>query len=193
MDTSFAELTQNLPHRPILDKALSYFDDLAKIAIDCGCGAGNESAFLLQQNFIVHAFDPSVQARDICLQKFAEHNNFIFAFDRFESYEFPRASLIIALFSLFFCAPHRVDYVLEKISNALFPEGIFLLQVLGKDDTWAVQESTQFAGFGHRQLEQKFSKEFEILWMDELKGYKPLANGTLKFWHFYTLILKKKA
>ena len=67
MNTSFAELTQNLSHRPILDKALSYFDDLAKIAIDCGCGAGNESAFLLQQNFIVHAFDPSVQARDICL------------------------------------------------------------------------------------------------------------------------------
>ena len=29
--------------------------------------------------------------------------------------------------------------------------------------------------------------------MDELKGYKPLANGTLKFWHLYTLILKKKA
>ena len=86
-----------------------------------------------------------------------------------------------------------MDYVLEKISNALFPEGIFLLQVLGKDDPWVVQESTQFAGFGHRQLEQKFSKEFEILWMDELKGYKPLANGTLKFWHFYTLILKKKA
>jgi predicted ATPase len=63
---------------------------------------------------------------------------------------------------------------------------------LGKDDTWVVQESTQFAGFERRQLEQKFSKEFEILWMDELKGYKPLANGTLKFWHFHTLILKKK-
>lgn len=67
MKSSFAELTQNLPHRPILDKALSYFDDLPKIAIDCGCGAGNESAFLLQQNFIVHAFDSCPQAREICL------------------------------------------------------------------------------------------------------------------------------
>ena len=193
MNTSFAELTQNLPHRPILDKALSFLEGLPKIAIDCGCGAGNESGFLIEQNFIVHAFDPSTQARDICLQKFAGYDNFIFALEGFENYDFPNASLIIALLSLFFCDPHRVDCVLEKISNALFPEGIFLFQVLGKEDAWVVQNFAQFIGFEPRQLEQKFAKEFEILWIDELKAYKPLANGALKFWHLHTLILKKKA
>lgn len=98
MNTSFAELTQNLPHRPILDKALSFLEGLPKIAIDCGCGAGNESGFLIEQNFIVHVFDPSTQARDICLQKFVGHDNFIFALERFENYAFPNASLIIALY-----------------------------------------------------------------------------------------------
>lgn len=193
MKSSFAELTQNLPHRPILDKALSYFDDLPKIAIDCGCGAGNESAFLLQQDFIVHAFDSSPQARGICLQKLKEHARFTFTLDRFEYYQFPQASLIIALFSLFFCAPNRLDHVFEQITNALIPQGIFLFQVLGKEDAWVIRNSELFIGFECIALEQKFSTEFEILFIDEFKGDKPLANGVLKFWHLHTLILKKKA
>ena len=192
MKSSFAELTQNIPHHPILDKALSYFDDLPKIAIDCGCGAGNESAFLLQQDFRVHAFDSSPQAREICLQKLAEHAHFTFTLDRFERYQFPQASLIIALFSLFFCAPNRLDHVFEQIAEALVPQGIFLFQILGKEDTWVIRDSEQFIGFERIALEQKFGTEFEILFIDEFKGNKPLANGTLKYWHFYTLILRKK-
>ncbi|WP_430641637.1 hypothetical protein [Acinetobacter amyesii] len=78
MTKSFAELTQNLPHRPILEKALSYFENLPKIAIDCGCGAGNESSFLLRHNFKVYAFDPSVDAKNICLIKFKDNKNFYF-------------------------------------------------------------------------------------------------------------------
>ena len=171
---------------------MSYFDDLPKIAIDCGCGAGNESAFLLQQDFRVHAFDSSPQAREICLQKLAEHARFTFTLDRFEHYQFPQASLIIALFSLFFCAPNRLDHVFEQITNALIPQGIFLFQMLGKEDAWVIRNSEQFIGFECIALEQKFATEFDILFIDEFKGDKPLANGALKFWHLYTLILKQK-
>ncbi|UIJ76114.1 MULTISPECIES: class I SAM-dependent methyltransferase [unclassified Acinetobacter] len=107
MTKSFAELTQNLPHRPILEKALSYFENLPKIAIDCG--AGNESSFLLRHHFKVNAFDPSVDAKNICLSKFKDNKNFLFSNQAFEDYSFPEASLIIALFSLFFVQRIRLE------------------------------------------------------------------------------------
>ena len=64
--------------------------------------------------------------------------------------------------------------------------------MLGKEDAWVIRNSEQFIGFECIALEQKFATEFEILFIEEFKGDKPLANGALKFWHLYTLILKKK-
>ncbi|HAV3010468.1 TPA: class I SAM-dependent methyltransferase [Acinetobacter baumannii] len=192
MKKSFAELTKELPHRPIVEKALSHVDHLPKIAIDCGCGAGNESSFLLSKNFKVHAFDPSIEAKNICLSRFKDNNNFSFSNQTFEAYSFPKASLIIALFSLFFCPAHSLENVLEKMKNSLNLQGILLIQFLGKDDAWVVDCPEKFLGFEQEELKHLFNKEFDILFIDELKDNKPLANGTLKFWNVHTLILKKK-
>ena len=51
INKSFIELTQDIPHKPILEKALSCLDSLPLVAIDCGCGAGNESAFAKKRLF----------------------------------------------------------------------------------------------------------------------------------------------
>lgn len=192
MVKSFAELTQGQPHRPIVEKALSHFDHLPKIAIDCGCGAGNESSFLLENDFKVYAFDPSIEAKNICLNRFKGNNNFLFSDETFEDYCFPEASLIIALFSLFFCSAHSLDHVLDKMTNSLDRQGILLIQLLGKDDAWVIDHPETFVGFEQEELQHLFNKEFDIVFIDELKGNKPLANGTLKFWNIHTLILRKK-
>ncbi|EPQ2850154.1 SAM-dependent methyltransferase, partial [Acinetobacter baumannii] len=47
MNEKLIQLSKELKHRPILEKALGYFPNLPLVAIDCGCGAGNESAYLL--------------------------------------------------------------------------------------------------------------------------------------------------
>lgn len=192
MTKSFAKLTEDLPHRPILEKALSYFDNLPKIAIDCGCGAGNESSFLLRNNFKVYAFDPSIEAKNICLSKFKDNQNFLFSNQTFEDYSFPKASLIIALFSLFFCSVHSLENVLKKMKESLSQQGVLLIQLLGKDDAWVIDFPEKFIGFEQEELKQLFDEDFDILFIDELKDNKSLANGTLKFWNIHTLILKKK-
>ncbi|HCG3503234.1 TPA: SAM-dependent methyltransferase, partial [Acinetobacter baumannii] len=56
MNEKLIQLSKELKHRPILEKALGYFPNLPLVAIDCGCGAGNESAYLLSKGFNVHAF-----------------------------------------------------------------------------------------------------------------------------------------
>ena len=71
-------------------------------------------------------------------------------------------------------------------------EGILLIQLLGKDDAWVTNFPEKFIGFESEELKKKFDGDFEIIFIDELKDDKPLANGTLKFWNVHTLILKKK-
>lgn len=66
MNEKFIQLSKELKHRPILEKALGYFRNLPLVAIDCGCGAGNESAYLLSKGFNVHAFDISIDAQKVC-------------------------------------------------------------------------------------------------------------------------------
>lgn len=78
------------------------------------------------------------------------------------------------------------------MKNSLNPQGILLIQFLGKDDAWVIDCPEKFLGFEKEELKYLFNKEFDVLFMDELKGNKPLVNGALKFWNVHTLILKKK-
>ena len=130
MSQIFAELTQDQSHRPILEYALQYVDaTLPRVAIDCGCGAGNEAAFLLKHDYRVYAFDPSEAAQRVCQYRFKNHPKFFLSNHVFENYPFPSASIIIALFSLFFCAPNQIDHVLAKMKHALPQGGILLIQL----------------------------------------------------------------
>ena len=52
MNEKLIQLSKELKHRPILEKALGYFPNLPLVAIDCGCGAGNESAYLLSKDLM---------------------------------------------------------------------------------------------------------------------------------------------
>ncbi|HFF4910339.1 TPA: methyltransferase domain-containing protein, partial [Acinetobacter baumannii] len=105
MNEKLIQLSKELKHRPILEKALGYFPNLPLVAIDCGCGAGNESAYLLSKGFNVHAFDISIDAQKVCTDRFKDDSKFIFYHESFEDFNFPSSSLIIASSSLFFCNP----------------------------------------------------------------------------------------
>lgn len=192
MNSSFAQITQNLAPRPIVEQVINYLTDLPKVAVDCGCGAGNESAFLLDQGFSVYAFDSSEDAEKICLNRFSGHQKYKFNLDQFETYQFPQASLIIALFSLFFCKRQAVSDVLNRMTQSIIKDGILLIQVLGHQDAWVIQRPERFWGVTEHEIQQWFADSFEIMKLEEFNGEKPLANGSLKFWHIYTVILKKR-
>ena len=187
------EVTQNQTHQPIMEQAIQFVEELPLIAVDCACGAGNESAFLLSQNYQVYAFDVAEISENICLTRFQNHQNYYFTKQTFEEYQFPKASLIVALLSLFFCQPQHFQTVFNNIYNALFEHGIFVVDLLGDQDAWVKHSPQQFIGFSQTELESLLNNNFEILHQEEMLGEYPLANGQLKFWHKHRLILRKKS
>lgn len=42
----------------------------SKIAIDCGCGAGSDIAFLRSKGFLVHGFDIDQESMQRCQKRF---------------------------------------------------------------------------------------------------------------------------
>lgn len=161
------------------------------ITVDCACGAGNESAFLLSQNYQVYAFDAAEISENICLTRFQNHQNYYFTKQTFEEYQFPKTSLIVALVSLLFCQPQNFQTVFNNIYNALFENGIFVVDLLGDQDAWVKHSPQHFIGFSQTELELLLNKNFEILHQEAMLGEYPLANGQLKFWHKHRVILRK--
>ncbi|WP_157735980.1 class I SAM-dependent methyltransferase [Granulosicoccus antarcticus] len=73
------------------------------MAIDCGCGAGRDTAFLLGKGFTVHAFDKELEAVEFCQKRFESNGNFHATQACFSDFHYPPASLVMAHASLFFC------------------------------------------------------------------------------------------
>ena len=78
------------------------------------------------------------------------------------------------------------------MKTSLCDQGILLIQLLGKADTWVIDHPEKFKGFDQCELRALFEEDFEIINLEELKENKRLANGSTKFWNLHTLILKKK-
>ncbi|CAI3155087.1 tRNA (cmo5U34)-methyltransferase [Acinetobacter oleivorans] len=192
MNEKFIQLSKELKHRPILEKALVHFSNLPLIAIDCGCGAGNESAYLLSKGFNVHAFDISIDAQKVCAERFKDESRFSFYHESFEDFNFPSASLIIASSSLFFCDPSYFDRVIKRIINALSEGGILVVDLLGTQDEWVIREPTKFIGFTYQDIVDLFLYDFNLLFHKEMNENLPLLNGFIKSWHLHMLILQKK-
>lgn len=92
----------SLPHRPVTETAVSLIGDLPKIAIDCGCGIGRDSDYLLRNGFEVHAFDVEQRAIDTCYKRFEGLEGFLGAISSFADFLYPKASIVLAHSSLFF-------------------------------------------------------------------------------------------
>jgi len=192
MNEKFIQLSRELKHRPILEKALSHFHNLPLVAIDCGCGAGNESAYLLSKGFNIHAFDISIDAQKVCAERFKDDSKFIFYHESFENFNFPSASLIIASSSLFFCEPSYFYSVIKRMINALPKGGILVVDLLGTQDEWVAREPAKFIGFTYQDIADLFLYDFNLLFHKEINEKLPLLSGAIKTWHFHMLILQKK-
>jgi len=105
-----------------------------KIAIDCGCGAGADIKYLLARGYQVYGFDIEDESISRCKKRF-NNKDVILSKAGFSSYKYPRASLVVADASLFFCPKTEFDYVWSNIYECLYPNGIFCGSFLGPEDT----------------------------------------------------------
>lgn len=167
-----------------------------KIAIDCGCGAGADIEFLLENEFTVHGFDLEEESIAKCQSRFRTNENLFLSKASFSTFEYPDASLIVADASLFFCPTSDFDEVWSKIYQCLLPKGIFCGSFLGNEDTMAVPGDNPSVFWPHvtafNEAEvMELLKQYEVLRFNTHKSSGVTAQGVPHNWHIFQVVAQK--
>lgn len=196
----YFDATEHRPTRPDLIQAVELVlenPSLSKVAIDCGCGAGSDIAYLRQHNFQVNAFDIEREAIERCGQRF-EHDNYVaLTQTTFKDFSYPQASLVVADASLFFCPQDEFKTVWQKIGEALLSGGVFTGSFLGAEDTMAGpnynKDAYWFDVLVTNEIEIKtWFKEYLIESFTEHKSSGVTPGGEHHQWHIYSVVATKK-
>ncbi len=193
----YFDATYDRETREDLRLAVSLVGD-NKIAIDCGCGAGSDIAFLRSHGFLVHAFDIEEEAILRCGKRFEDDNGVHLSQATFNTYNYPNASLIVADASLFFCPEQEFSEVWNKITDALLPKGIFSGSFLGPEDTMAGpgynKESywPDILVFFEEEVKNLFDN-YNIESFTEHKTSGKTPDGQPHQWHIFSVVAKKES
>ena len=166
-----------------------------KIAIDCGCGAGADIAYLRNQGFVVHGFDLEAESIARCSARFTDDVDVHLSQASFNSFTYPAAVLITADARLFFCPVAEFDAVWAKITTALIPGGIFSGAFLGPKDTMASPDYDKQAYWPdvltvtEAQLKPKFA-DFDIISWTEHDFLGQTAQGEPHHWHIFAVVAR---
>lgn len=167
-----------------------------KVAIDCGCGAGADIAYLRDNGFTVFAFDIEGVSITRCRERFKHDDKVELSQDSFLSYSYPKSSLVVADASLFFCPPKDFEAVWQKIVESLSQGGIFCGSFLGPNDSMASANFNRDQFWpdvliiSDDELRLMFS-QFEILKFTEHNVIGNTPSGEPNQWHIFAVVLRK--
>lgn len=166
------------------------------IAVDCGCGAGADIDYLASKGFTVYGFDVEEEAIARCEARFRHTRNVKLSKSSFSSYDFPKASLVVADASLFFCPKAEFPKVWKNIYECLYPNGIFCGSFLGPEDTMASAKYNaadywpDVAVFEEAEVRGLFMN-YEILRFNVHKSLGTTPSGEPHDWHIFSVVAKK--
>lgn len=172
--------------------------DNSRVAIDCGCGAGSDIAFLRCNGFIVHAFDREQESIARCRKRFGDDKGVFLSQATFSTFEYPRASLIVADASLYFCPEDEFYVAWRRITASLLPGGIFVGSFLGAEDTMADPNKNNKALWSKVWVssEEKIREllnGFETINFTEHRTTGGSIGGETHDWHIYSVVARKHA
>ena len=170
----------------LLIEFLSKYNNIETI-VDLGCGAGNESVYLLQRGYKVISVDRQLN-KTFILDRLTEEekNNVSFIESDFKNLILPSSDCVVAMFSIPFCDPIYFDELWNKIYDSLNNNGYFVGQLFGNRDSWDALNSVNT--FSKKEVLEKLSK-YEVLLLDEKEYVRETDN---KKWHFFIIIARKK-
>lgn len=167
-----------------------------KVAIDCGCGAGSDIAYLRKHDFTVYAFDIESDSINRCQERFKKDNQVLLSKDSFVTFQYPQSSIIVADASLFFCPKDEFSLVWNKITDSLIIGGIFCGSFLGPNDTMATPYYNKDAYWpdilvlDELSIKEKFTKYDILKWTEhELSGES--QDGIAHHWHIFSVVARK--
>ena len=150
-------------------------------AIELGCGEGNDTVYLIKNNWKVLAVDIE-NTEKIIREKLNQEENKRLTF-------LNQVDLILANNSLPFCRKESFEKLWNKIENSILPEGYFLGTFFGKNDDWNGRRSMIF--LEEEEIKKLFDK-FEIVEFTNKEFDQETTKGIMKHWHVYFVCARKK-
>ncbi len=169
-----------------------------RVAIDCGCGAGADIAFLRGQGYTVHAFDVEPEAIRQCDHRFEDDAEVHLDVSTFSTFDYPRSTLVVADASLFFCPPDEFSDVWQKITGSLVPGGVFCGSFLGPDDTMASEGFERGVFWPYTTVMTEITLRehlavFEVVNWTEHRHSGETAQGVPHNWHIFAVVAVKES
>ena len=176
-------------------KNVKYFIENIKTypgkAIDIGCGAGNETVYLIKKGWNVISIDKeNVEERISKRLSTEELKRFKFQKQNFESLELEKNNLIVANYCLPFCNKNNFKELWNKINDSILKDGYFVGNFFGNNDEWKSRKE-EMTFLTKEQVIELF-KDFEIIEFKEVEKDDFTGLGKMKHWHIFNVIAKKK-
>lgn len=186
--------TRNSQLRSELEYALE-LSEHGGVAIDCGCGSGSNIAHLRIRGYTVHAFDVDDKAIELCSQRFSDDSDVFLSKASFGTFSYPKASLVLADASLFFCPREEFASFVSETHSALHPDGIFYGSFLGARDSMARPQFTGHNPWGKVLVQtdvelRKALSVFQILHWSEHESDGTTNTGEKHHWHLYVVVAR---
>ena len=159
-------------------------------AIELGCGAGNDTVYLIKNNWNVLAIDrEDIEPRIKTKLSKEESKQFKFLRQKFEKIELEKNNLVIANFSLPFCNKNNFKELWNKINDSILKDGYFVGNFFGNNDEWkSIKEEMTF--LTREQVIELF-ENFKIIKFIEVEKDDFTGLGKMKHWHIFNVIAKK--
>ncbi len=171
--------------------AIRLNESFSKVAIDCGCGMGNDIEYLERQNYHVFGFDINPDSISICRSRFCSKPNVKLFESSFEFFEYPKAGVVIANSSLFFADSGQFGATWERIDASIEVGGVFAGDFMGTKDSWAYNYHRPTSPLSAKQVKELFDN-FEIVRFVERDEKAETSLGKLKHWHTYSVVAIKR-
>lgn len=163
-----------------------------KVAVDCGCGTGNDINFLAQNDYTVYGYDKSQEAVSICKDRFSRNTQIEIVQSSFESCKYPASAVVIANSSLYFAEPSKFELSWQSITNSLITNGVFAGDFMGLKDDWATGFHSTTCPLSEKQVKSLFER-FEVVHFSERNERGTTALGVEKHWNTYSVVAVKCA
>ena len=161
-------------------------------AIELGCGAGNDTVYLIKNNWNVLAIDrEDVEKRILNRLSQREKKKFRFQIQSFESLELEKSDLIIANYCLPFCNKDRFEDLWNKIKESILCNGYFVGNFFGINDSWNKTKPEKV--FLSKEQVIELFKDFEIIRFKEIEKDALTGLGKMKHWHIFDVIAKNRS
>ena len=189
---AYYERHKDRPGSPLLRSALSFITahDTCRHAVDLGCGAGNDSRFLLEAGWDVLAIDREAAAINR-VEKTAlscPRGQLRTRVQPFEGLNrLPSASLVYAGMALPFCHPEHFVNLWSTVLSALVPGGVFAGNLFGDRDDWA---NRTFMNFHTETQARGLFQGLELMLFHVHEEDGPCMQG-FKHWHRFDFIARK--